>query len=119
MEYAPPILYRIAVLNEFRNEFAYIDFKKFGVTKAYGAFWTSWPRKGYTDKEDRICVFLNFEQVCKTTARVDAEAALEELLAKAPPEMRGFIEDEKYKLYRAIGHELTSGKSLPIFDGKG
>lgn len=101
--YEPPVIYRIAVLNEFRNNYAYIDFKKFGITKLYAAFWTAWPHKGFVEKEDRICVFLNYEQVCKTTARVEAGAALEELIAGSPPEMRGFIADEKYKLRKALG----------------
>lgn len=115
-DYEPPIRCRIAVLNEFRNNYAFIDFKKFGITRSSTAGWVAWPHKGYVEKDDRICVFLNYEQVCKTTARVEAEAALEELIGESPPEMRGFIEDEKYKLYRALGYELTNGKYIPSFE---
>ena len=75
-EYEPPIIYRIAVLNEFRNNYAFIDFKKFGITKLYGAFWTAWPHRGFNDKEDRICVFLNYEQKIKTTSSKEAALCL-------------------------------------------
>jgi len=112
----PPIIYRVAVLNEFRSNFAFVDFKKFGVMESFTSSWVSWPHKGYVQKDDRICVFLNYEQLCKTIARAEAEAVLEELIGESPLEMRGFIADEQYKLYRALGYKLTNGKYLPIFE---
>lgn len=105
-EYEPPILYRIAVLNEFRNNKAFIDFKQFGMVKSYGAFWQSWPHKGFIEKEDRICVFLNYEQRTKTVSKDEARKEVDRLIAECPPPMSGFLFEEKYKLYKALGFDI-------------
>lgn len=104
-EYEAPILYRIAALSEFRNNWAYVDFKKFGEVKIYAAFWTAWPHRGFNLKDDRICVFLNYDQLIKTTDKNEARKGLDKLIAECPDGMSGFLFEEKYKLYRTIGFD--------------
>lgn len=104
-DYVPPVIYRIAVLNEFRNNYAFVDFKKFGEMRHWTAGWTAWPHRGYVTKDDRICVFLNYEQLVKTTAKEEALKKVKELIAECPQPMSGFLFEEAYKLYRAIGTE--------------
>jgi hypothetical protein len=103
--YVPPVICRIAVLNEFRCNFAYVEFKKFGEVRLYAAFWTAWPHRGYDVKEDRICVFLNYEQLVKTTSKDEARNEVERLVAECPDGMSGFLFEEKYKLLKAIGFD--------------
>lgn len=105
-KYEPPILYRVAVLNEFRNQKAFVDFKQFGTNKFWSAFWQSWPHRGYDVKDDRICVFLNYEQVCKTTSKDEAALELSILICGCPVETAGFMAAEQYKLYRAVGVDV-------------
>jgi hypothetical protein len=102
-EYTSPILYRIGILNEFRNNWAYVDFKQFGEVCIYASLWNAWPHRGYNLKDDRICVFLNFTQLVKTESKDEAAKHLTKLIEDCPPKMHKFLVEEKCGLYKALG----------------
>lgn len=96
------VLFRIAVLNDFRKSFAFIDYKRYGIMRQVGAGFTSQPHKGYDISSDCITLFINYDQVRQLKSRTDAERLMRELLAAAPPECAKDIEELAYYLFRAI-----------------
>ena len=73
--------YRIGVINDFRDSFAFIDYKEYGTLKIFDACRTS----GVDRKEDgSIAVFLNFKKVGQFKSKSEAVSLLKKLLAEAP-----------------------------------
>jgi hypothetical protein len=98
-----PVLYRISVHNEFKNTFAYVDFKQFGDVRIYAALYTAWPHRGYTENADRIRIYINRDDYAFCSSKHDALLCVIEISEMCPEGARRFLEEERYKLFKAIG----------------
>jgi hypothetical protein len=69
------------VINDFRDSFAFIDYKVYGTLKVFDACWTA----GVDRKEDgSISIFLNFKKVGEYKSRSEAVSMVRKLLNEAP-----------------------------------
>ncbi len=81
--------YRIGITNDFRDSFAFIDYKVYGELKIFDACYTA----GVDRKEDgSISVFLNFKKVGEYKAKSEAVSMVRKLLSEAPC---GFFDENK------------------------
>ena len=72
--------YRIGVINDFRDSYAFIEYKEYGTLKIFDACRTS----GVDRKEDgSVAVFLNFKKVGQFKSKSEAVSLLKKLLAEA------------------------------------
>lgn len=99
----PPIIYRIGIINDFRETFAFVDYKKFGVVEYLQAFFVLGDHKGFVEKEDRIHIFLNYKKQIATVDSKEAGAVLANLICSCPAEMAGYLAGTQDVLYRAMG----------------
>lgn len=92
------ILYRIAIINDFRSTFACIDYKNFGATMTLGAWLHEPSVKHRQHPSDDIGIFLNYNQIKRTKNKAEAIKIINELLEDAPKEV---IQQADY-LFRAL-----------------
>ena len=88
--------YRIGVINDFRDSFAFIDYREYGTLKIFDACRTA----GVDRKEDgSIAVFLNFKKVGEFKSKSEAVSELKRLLADAPD---NFFDENKDVLLKDL-----------------
>lgn len=75
--------YRIGVIDDFRNEFSYVDFRDYGGAQVWAINKVRGPAKRQ-EADDAIRVFLNFKQVGIYKARSEANLAIKNLMDSAP-----------------------------------
>lgn len=84
--------YRIGVIDDFRNEFSFVDYAQYpsGMKR-----WDASTSRGVMEKQsptDSITVFLNFKKIEETKERIKANIILQELLEKAPIDLSEYKE---------------------------
>jgi len=97
-----PTLFRIALQNDYRGTFAFIDYKQYGIMTSVGAGVTGQKHRGYALSDDCITIFVNYQQVAQFKTKVDATRELKRILVKLPPEVLRSIEDLTYYLFDAV-----------------
>jgi hypothetical protein len=84
------IRYRIAVVDDFRNEFSFVEYKQYPRDmRIWDACKVSGPRE-YQKATDCITVFLNYKEVGKFKTREDALNLIRRLLEEAPVNLDEF-----------------------------
>ena len=76
--------YRVAVLNDFRNTYAFIDFKKFGPVTHLEVCEVKGPMPERVASDDGIGIFVNWKRLVVVQDRASALYLLEDLIVKAP-----------------------------------
>lgn len=94
--------YRIAINNNFRSAYAFLDYKKFGVVTDFTAFAgnSSGPNEGET--KNSIGLYRNFQCVAVVRSKQDAVSVLEKLIAECPVEGKRDYEQYKEVLFRSL-----------------
>jgi hypothetical protein len=89
--------YRVAVNNNFKQLYAYLDYKQFGVVSDFVAFSgnSSGPNEGETLQ--CIGVYLNYKCAGILKSKAEALALIEKLISLAPLEAR-----KDYEAYKGI-----------------
>ena len=85
-------------INDFRNSFAFIEYKSFGDGRmqVWDACWTAGPDRNHAGT---IAVFLNFKKVGEFKSKSEAVSAIMKLLEKAP---NSFFDENKSVLLRDL-----------------
>lgn len=73
--------YRISIINDFRDSFAFVDYKVFGELKVYDACHVQGNTRTW---EQNIHVFLNFKKVGCFKTKSEAVSKIRELIKQAP-----------------------------------
>ena len=76
--------FRLSIDNAFRNEFSYIDYRKWGIVEVWACGRINGPPPIRQNAEDRIEVWFNWELVGTFTSYKAAKVKIAELLALAP-----------------------------------
>lgn len=84
------IRYRIGIINDFQNVFAYIDYQDWGPVQQWGCFRGGNGHPGFQQSTDSIGVFLNFKLVGEYKIKEEAEKKVQELLLEAPVKFTQF-----------------------------
>jgi hypothetical protein len=84
------------VINDFRDSFAFVDYRVFGALEVFDACWTA----GVDDIQDgNIHVFLNFKKVGMFKSKLEAVSMLKKLIGEAP---HGWFEENKEVLLKDL-----------------
>ena len=81
----------MAVVNDFRNETSFVDYRRYGTLQVWDASVTSGPRRPQRST-DRITVYLNFRPVGEFTETAAARALVKALLNQAPVDLSEFLD---------------------------
>lgn len=94
--------YRVAVNNNFRGLYAYLDFKYFGKVTDFVAFagTSSGPNEGETSR--CIGIYLNYKCVGIVENKVGARVLIEKLISECPQEAKKDYETYKDVLFRSL-----------------
>lgn len=94
--------YRVAINNNFRKEYAYLDFKKFGVVTDFVAFAgnSSGPNDGETT--ECIGIYRNYQTIAIVKTKSEAIVILEKLVNECPNEGKKDYEQNKGILFRSL-----------------
>lgn len=87
--------YRIGVIDDFLNQYAFVDYQEFGTLRVWDGCRVGSAHRGHQLSSDAIFVFLNFKQVGKYFSREEAHAALARLVREAPVD----LSDLEYYLF--------------------
>ena len=89
--------FRIAIDNEFRGEFAYVQYRRWGLLQLWegGRYKTGAPKRQRADH--RIWVHLNYGATGSFTSAREAAALVERLIAAAPVNL------DEWRHYLTIG----------------
>jgi hypothetical protein len=94
--------FRVAINNNFRKRYAYLDFKKLGIVTDFVAFAgdSSGPNEG--EPTASIGIYENYKTVAIVNSKADAIKELDKLIAKCPGEAKKDYEQYKEILYRSL-----------------
>lgn len=94
--------YRVAINNNFKKAYAYMDFKKFGVVTDFTAFagTSTGPNEGET--MNCIGIYSNYNKVAIVSTKVEAKKVLDKLISDCPQEGRKDYEAYKEILFRSL-----------------
>jgi hypothetical protein len=94
--------YRIAINNNFRGEYSYLDFKKFGVVTDFTAFTgtSSGPNEGETPQS--IGIYRNYKLVAIVYSKSEAIVVLEKIIGECPQDGKKDYEQYKEILFRSL-----------------
>jgi hypothetical protein len=94
--------YRIAINNNFRGKYSYLDFKKFGVVTDFVAFagTSSGPNDGETPNS--IGIYKNYNMVEVVNSKAEAIKILDKLISECPAEGKKDYEQNKEILFRSL-----------------
>lgn len=94
--------YRIAVNNNFRQLYCYLDFKQFGSVTDFTAF--SGISSGPNERETSQCIgiYLNYKLICITKSKDEARVTIEKLIFECPNEAKKDYEQYKGLLFKVI-----------------
>ena len=84
--------YRIAVENGFRNEFSFIDYRRWGVLQVWNAGRFTGPPPKRQDPKAVIDVFLNYDWIAECRSNADANRLIARLLAESPVNLGEFAD---------------------------
>lgn len=84
------VRYRIAVDNEFRNEFSFIDYRRWGILQVWNAGKFKGPLPRFQDRNAGIDVFFNYELVSTVKSNGEGNKLIKRLLAEAPIDLSEF-----------------------------
>ncbi len=82
--------YRIGLIDDFRNEFSFVDYRDFGGLQVWNACRIGMAHRGHQLSDDSIHVFLNFKKVGIYQDRQAANTVLSRLLSAAPVDLAEF-----------------------------
>ncbi len=93
--------FRLSVDNGFRNEFSYVDYRRWGIVELWAAGRITGPPPARQRREDCIEVWFNYELVDTFTSYREAREKIAELLKQAPvnlSDLEPYLEiDETFK----------------------
>lgn len=94
--------FRVAVNNNFRKYYAYLDYKKLGVVTDFVAFAgdSSGPNEG--ESEHTIGIYKNYKTVAIVNSKTEAVKELDALIKACPNEAKKDYEQYKEILYRSL-----------------
>ena len=94
--------FRVAVNNNFRKKYAYLDFKKLGVVTDFVAF--AGDSSGPNSEESKLSIgiYENYKTVAIVNSKAEAVKELDKLIAKCPNEAKKDYEQYKEVLYRSL-----------------
>ena len=84
------------MINDFRDSFAFIDYKVYGTLEVFDACWTggeNWNPTG------TISIFLNLTKIGEFKSKSEAVSMLKKLLDEAPHE---FFDENKEELLKGL-----------------
>ena len=84
------IQYRVGVIDDFRNTFSFVDYRKYGELEVWDGCTVGSPHRGYQLAPDAIFVFLNFKEVGRFKERGAAKGLITKLLHEAPVDLSDF-----------------------------
>lgn len=84
------IRYRIGIIDDFKNEYAFVDYRDYGGIQIWDACRVASAHRGYHLQEDSIHVFLNLNKVGEYHTRHEAEGVIKKLLLDAPIDLKEF-----------------------------
>ncbi len=76
--------FRLSVVNEFRNEYSFVDYRRWGLIELWSGCSTRGEPPKRQQPEDRIEVWFNWKRVGSYTSYAEAERTLREHLKLAP-----------------------------------
>jgi hypothetical protein len=94
--------YRVAINNNFKKFYGYLDFKRFGVVTDFVAYSgnSSGPNEGETN--DCIGIYLNYKTVAVVKSKAEAIKILEQLVSECPAEGKKDYEQYKNLLFGSL-----------------
>lgn len=84
------VRYRISVDNAFRNEFAFIDYRRWGVLQVWSAGKFRGPPPPFQARDACISVYFNYELVREVRSNVEGNRVIQRLLSEAPVDLDEF-----------------------------
>jgi len=94
--------YRVGIINDFKEVYAYVDYQKLGDTTITAACEVKGKHKGYQDKDDAIHIFLNFNKVGVMKTKSEAVSLLNKLVEECPKFGKKDLEEFKEYLFRGL-----------------
>jgi hypothetical protein len=91
--------YRIAINNNFRKLYAYLDFKYLGAVIDFTAFAGTSASPNEGESADSIGIYLNFKLFCLTKSNEEARRALNKLISECPEEAKTDIQNYQNILF--------------------
>jgi hypothetical protein len=92
----------LAVRNDFKNTYAYLNFFKSGEHEDFVACATGGEHKGYQEKDDVIGIFVNFNEVALVKSKAEARKILDKLIKDCPKEAKSNFEQYKQTLFECL-----------------
>ena len=94
--------YRVAINNNFKKLYAYLDFKKFGVVTDFVAFSGNSTGPNEEETSEGIGIYLNYKLVKFVTSKAEAIKVLETLIENCPQEAKKDYEQNKHMLLKGL-----------------
>lgn len=94
--------YRVAINNNFKKCYAYLDFKKFGVVTDFVAFCGNSSGLNEGESLNEIGIYLNYKLIALSKTKNDAIEVLEKLVNECPNEAKKDYENYKELLFRSL-----------------
>lgn len=79
-----PVLYRIGVINDFKNAWCFVDYKKFGEVTSVVALLNKCQHKGFDEKDDAIHIFINLKKCLITKDKKTALLFINDIINTSP-----------------------------------
>jgi hypothetical protein len=96
------IWHRVAVVNDYQNTYAFLNFFKSGEHTDFVACEVSGDKPDRQEKDDVIGIHVNYKPVAKVKSRAEAIKVLDALMSECPKECRKEFEQYKEILYRSL-----------------
>lgn len=94
--------YRVAVNNNFKQRYAYLDFKKFGVVTDFVAFAGNSSGPNEEETTNGIGIYLNYKLIGFVASKAEATKIVERLINECPIEGKKDYEQYKDLLFRSL-----------------
>ena len=94
--------YRIAINNNFRKKYAYLDYKKLGIVTDFVAFAGDSSGQNEDESEHTIGIYKNYKTVAIVNSKAEAVKELDRLISECPNEAKKDYEQYKELLYRSL-----------------
>lgn len=83
--------FRVSVDNGFRNEFSYVDYRRWGVVEVWAAGRIKGEPPRRVDRDQRIEVWFNWEIVGAYVSYREAKNKIDALLEESPVDLRDLV----------------------------
>lgn len=86
------MFYRIGIINDYKNEHSFIEYKRYGTLEIWNASKSKGPMSSHNTPEDGIHVFLNFTKLDVFKSKEEAQILINKLITESPVDITEYLE---------------------------